>query len=454
MTALRKTRYATTATALVFGSCLGLPASAVAGATVLAATPNTSCTVQQVQKAADQMDEPWEIAAADPGALKDPQGDPLTGAGVTVAVIDTGIQQQLPQLAVHSGEVLNGQGNDYAADDDGHGTMVASVIAAQVSTANGMQGIAPGVALMSMREAGCDAPGGNTEDAMADAIDAAVRDGAEVINISQDGYDADNSLMAAVANAYAHGVVVVNSAGNQGDRDTVGTNGADYGINPKTYPASYDPYVIAVGAVDQYGTVATFSETGSVKNGYYIGVSAPGVDVGGLEPNGVIGTDDGTSFAAPYVAAEAALIMQEHDWTGPADADAARAYDIMKIIYATASGDGSYDAGLGWGEADIQKALQTPLSTGDEQVSQGTAIGGLEQLRGPGPLADVQTSSVNPVGRAVVTPEVAAAVNQPAKNQQRWAYIALGAGLLVALIALAARAVARDASRRRGAARH
>jgi subtilisin family serine protease len=454
MTALRMTRYATTATALVFGSCLGLPASAVAGATVLAATPNTSCTVQQVMKASDQMDEPWEIAAADPGALTDPQGDQLTGAGVTVAVIDTGIQQQLPQLVVHSGEVLNGEAGTYASDDDGHGTMVASVIAAQKSTANGMQGIAPGVTLMSMREAGCNAPGGNTEDAMADAINDAVKAGAEVINISQDGYDADNSLMAAVAHAYAHGVVVVNSAGNQGDRDTVGTNGTDYGINPKTYPASYEPYVIAVGAVDQYGTAALFSEVGSAKNTYFIGVSAPGVAVGGLEPDGVIGTDDGTSFAAPYVAAEAALIMQEHDWTGPADANAARAYDVMKIIYATASGDGTYDAGLGWGEADIQKALQTPLAAGDDQVAQGTAIGGLTQLRGPGPLADVQTASVNPVGRAVVTPEVAAAVNQSAKNQQRWAYIALGAGLLVAFVALAAAAVARDATRRRGAARH
>ena len=444
MNAFRKTRYATAATALAFGGCLGWPASAV-GATVLAAdaSANANCTVNNVTQTSDQTDEPWEIAAVDPGSLTNLSGQPLTGTGVTVAVIDTGIQQQ-PQLNVYSGTVMNGEPTGYATDDDGHGTMVASIIAAQPVNGKGMQGIAPGVHLMSVREAGCEATAGNTENAMAGAIDYAVRNHADVINISQDGYDSDPALLTAVQYAYDNGVVVVTSAGNQGERDTTGDNGTDYGVDPKTYPASYEPYVLAVGAVDQYGDVAPFSETGT-----YIGVTAPGESIGGLEPNEQIAIDNGTSFAAPYVAAEAALLMQEHGWAGSADANASRAYDIMKIIYATASGDGGYDPALGWGEADIQKALQTSLTGSGALVAPNQPIGGLTRLQGAGPLADGPAVSASPVAQAVVTPYVAAAVNQAANDQRRWAYLALGGGLLVALVALAGSAVARDAAARR-----
>jgi subtilisin family serine protease len=455
MSGLRRTRYVTTATALVVGSCLGVPAAA-ASATVLA-DPGSTCTVSSVSPAADQTDPPWEIAAADPGSLTDLNGDQLTGSGVTVAVIDTGVGDP-SQLTVHSGEVLNGESGTAATDDDGHGTMVASIIAAKKSSANGMQGIAPGVTLMSIREAGCKATAGNDENTMARAVNDAVEDGADVINISQDGYDPDSSLLGAVENAYDKGVVVVTSAGNQGDRDTTDNNGTDYGVDPRTYPASYRPYVLAVGAVDQSGDVAPFSETGSQRATYYIGVTAPGVSVGGLVPAGTIDIDDGTSFAAPYVAAEAALIMQEYGWAvdDPANEVSARAYDVMKIIYATASGDGSYDPALGWGEADIQKALQTPVTGpgGGPLGAPSRPIGGLVTLKGQGPLADVPAAAAaNPAGRAVVKPYAAAAVNQEAKNQQRWAYLGLGIGVLVAFVALAARAVARDAARRRNGSR-
>jgi membrane-anchored mycosin MYCP len=450
---LRRMRHATTATALVLGSCcLGLPAAAAD--TVSAADANSNCTTQSVTQVQDQSAEPWEIAAADPQTLTNVQGSQLTGSGVTVAVIDTGVAQQT-QLNVSSGTVLTGVSTNYANDGDGHGTMVASIIAAQQAPGKGMQGIAPGVTLMSVREAGCDAVqgDGNDEASMAKAIDYAVDHGAQIINISQDGYDNDGDLQAAVQNAYSKGVLIVTSAGNQGDRDTTDDSGTDYGVNPRTYPASYSPDVLAVGAVDQYGNVAPFSETGSSKNTYFVGVTAPGVQVGGLEPNGAIAIDDGTSFASPYVAAEAALLMQEHGWQSSADDVPARAYDLMKIIYATASGAGGYDPADGWGEVDIQKALQTPLTTADSGnalVPPGGAIGGLIRLQGAGPLADGAASAVNPAARTVVTPEVAAAVNRPAQNQQRWAFIALGVGLLVALVALGGAAVARDAARRRG----
>ena len=448
MYAFRKVRFTTAATALVFGTGLGLPASA--GATALASQDSSTCTVSSVTAATDQTQEPWEIAAANPGHLTDANGTPLDGTGVKVAVIDTGIQSGT-QLIVSGGVVLNGESTGYAADDDGHGTMVASIIAAQkVQGGNGMQGIAPDVQLLSIREAGCNAPAGNDEDTMATGIDDAVNEGAEVINISQDGYDDDSKLAAAVQYAYDNGVIIVTSAGNQGDRDTTDNNGTDYGVNPRTYPASYQN-VLAVGAVDQYGTVPTFSETGSTKNTYYVGVVAPGVAVGGLVPKGNIAIDDGTSFAAPYVAAEAALIIEEHGWNNSGDRTAARAYDVIKIIEATADGNGAYSASQGWGEADIQNALTTKLGSGDALVSPGSTIGGLTRMLGAGPNADGQaTTSQTDVNRTVIKPYAAASVNQEAQKQQRWAYIALGAGILVAIVALAGAAVARDAARRRG----
>jgi membrane-anchored mycosin MYCP len=451
MSAFRKTRNVAAAAVLACGTGLGLPTAAAAGATELAASQGSSnCTSANVSVNANQATTPWEIQAANPGHLVDTQGNQLDGTGVKVAVIDTGIEQQ-GQLNVTGGTVLNGESTGDNADDDGHGTMVASIIGAQKAAGvNGMEGIAPNVQLLSLREAGCNATGGNTEDAMAQAINDAVSEGAMVINISQDGYDTDPKLLAAVQNAYNQGVVIVTSAGNQGDRDTTDNNGTDYGVNPRTYPASY-PEVLAVGAVDQYGTVATFSETGSAKNTYFVGVVAPGVGVGGLLQTGKIATDDGTSFAAPYVAAEAALLIEEHHWTKSSDRNSARAYEVMKIIEATADGDGAYSASLGWGEADIQNALNATVSN-DLTTSSGTISGLTPLMLGIGPNADGQAATTSQqADKTVVKPYVATAVNREAQNQQRWAYIALAAGLLTAIIALAAAAVARDAARRRGA---
>lgn len=446
MSAFRRVGFATAATALVLGTSFAVPQAAYAD-------QNSTCTTDAVGKVSDPNQPPWEIANAGISHLVNTHGTQMTGAGVTVAVIDTGIQAQ-NQLSVSSthGEVLNGE-SGFRSDDDGHGTMVASIIAAQKSNGNAMQGIAPGVTLLSFREAGCKAPQSsttaNTENGMAKAINDAVSAGADVINISQDGYEDEPALSAAVQAAYAKGVVIVASAGNQGDRDTTGgANNTDYGVDPKTYPASYTPYVLAVGAVDQFGTVPTFSETGTAKNGYYVGVVAPGVGVEGLMPNGSMAVDDGTSFSAPYVAAEAALIIQEHGWAG--DSSPSRAYDVMKIIEATADGGGGYSASLGWGEVDIQKALAATSS--DQLYPPGSRIPGLTPLLGAGPNKDGDAvAAASGASRTVVRPYVAAAANEEAQHQQRWAYIALGAALLVAVVALAGSAVARDTARRRGA---
>jgi hypothetical protein len=297
---------------------------------------------------------------------------------------------------------------------------------------------------------------------MAQAINQAVADGADVINISQDGYDPDDPLRAAVVNAYNHGVVVVTSAGNQGDRDTTDNSNTDYGVNPKTYPASYQPYVLAVGAIDDYDSVPTFSERGTSGHAY-VGVVAPGVQTEALLPNGKLAVDDGTSFAAPYVAAEAALIIQEYHWTAKADRTAARAYEVQKIIEDTAEGDGSYSLSTGWGEADIKNALQAKASTNAALTHQGlvaetgsgtfgTVYGLPEKMYGAGPNSDGQASNLASAGsRVVARPYVAAVSDKTAQSQQRWAYIALVIAFVVAVVTLGGAAVARDTSRRRRA---
>ncbi len=380
------------------------------------------CTKNDSQPVADQNATPWEISYANPQASAQDGGT----AAVKVAIIDTGIDGGSSQLskAVVGGQDFTGSGGQYKADADGHGTFVASIIAAQKTSRNGMVGIAPGVKLLIYREAGCNVSGGNDEPTLAKAINAAVDAGARVINISQDGYTPDQSLKNAVMNAYRNNVLIVASAGNYGSSDAKDpTSNTDYGINPTMYPAAYAPYLLTVGAATQDGGVASFSETGP-----YVGVTAPGVAVGGLFPDGKIHSDDGTSFAAPYVAGVAALLIARHqDWS---------VNTVMRVLEATASGNGSWNKSQGWGEVDAVAALSADPNH-------------LTGLFGAGPNAD-GPAQAKPVTHGIpMLPVVNATAPQTVVDQRKGAYIALGASLLIVVVALAGTIVARDARRRR-----
>lgn len=424
-------RYASGLAALAVGACVvlpgGVPNNGAAprvtafggGRTVIA--DDSECTTKKDQAVeADQSATPSEISYADPQSWSVHP----TGKGVTVAIIDTGIAGNDKQLAknVVGGQDFTDSGGQYKVDVDGHGSMVASIIAAQASSKNGMVGIAPGVKLLIYREAGCNVSGGNDENTLAKAINAAVAAGAQVINISQDGYTANADLKAAVLNAYQKNVLIVASAGNYGNSQASDGNN-NYGINPVMYPASYAPYLLAVGAATQDGGVADFSETGP-----YIGVTAPGVNVGGIFPDGKIWIDNGTSFAAPYVAALAALLIEQHPtW---------RVDTVMKVLEATASGNGQWTSSQGWGEVNARAALAADPSL----------MGG---LFGAGPNADGPVKA-KPVKRGIaMVPIVDAAPAQTVVNQRKGAYIALVVAILIVIVAVAGTLVARDARRRR-----
>ncbi|QMU78794.1 type VII secretion-associated serine protease mycosin [Streptacidiphilus sp. PB12-B1b] len=264
-----------------------------------------------------------------------------TGKGVTVAVIDTGVSDTNPQLrgAVLAGhDFLGGQSGGSLTDPDGHGTMVAGIIAARPSAATGFVGLAPAATILSLRQN--DAQGDGTPRTLAEAVDAAVDAGAGVINISQDvtsngrpvAVAPDSDLARAVARAVSHNVVVVAAAGNEG-------------LSVPTYPASL-PGVLGVGASDRNDERdSDFSETGSS-----VDVAAPGVDMVSTVPGGGQCVDSGTSFAAPYAAAVAALLKQLHPgWTA--------AQIIARIEQTAQRTDPGRNAFIGWGVVDPVAAV-------------------------------------------------------------------------------------------------
>ena len=277
---------------------------------------------------------------------------PITnGAGVTVAVVDTGVDGQTPQLGgrVLAGQDLTGSGGRPANTDCyGHGTFVSGIIAAGQASGTGFSGVAPGVTILPIRVA-TSAEGGSP-DVMAAGIRQAVAAGAKVINVSASTHESNANLAAAIADAVAHDVLVVAAAGND-ER-----NG-----DPRPYPASY-PGVVAVGAVDSTGQRADFSQTGS-----YLGLAAPGGDVVSIGPGGAGPWQaSGTSYAAPFVSGVAALVR--------AYRPELTAAQVAHRLEATAIHPPAAlpDPGLGWGTVDPLAAVTAVLP--EEQPGGATVL--------------------------------------------------------------------------------
>jgi type VII secretion-associated serine protease mycosin len=269
-----------------------------------------------------------------------------TGTGITVAIVDSGVDANTPQLA--SANVLPGV--DVTAEDRppadndcyGHGTFVAGIIAAQAQPGTGFVGVAPDVTILPIRcgtSVGDEGPGVLTPERMADGIRAAVDGGAAVINVSASTTEQNSQLEEAVRYAADRDVVLVASAANRAEDG-----------NQVTYPASY-PSVIAVGAVDQTGKRAEFSEIGQ-----YVSLVAPGVDVVSLGPGGPgQWQGSGTSYAAPFVAGAAALVREYHPELSAAQ--------VKNRLEATANRPPTEvpDPGLGWGTVNIMAAVTAVL---------------------------------------------------------------------------------------------
>ncbi|MCC6610033.1 MAG: S8 family serine peptidase [Burkholderiales bacterium] len=237
------------------------------------------------------------------------------GRGVTVGVIDTGVGDH-PDLVVAGGEnTVQGERPDEWRDNGaGHGTHVAGIVAARGRRSGrgtlGMRGLAPAVTLRSYR---VFAKGGGLASnfAILKALDRAVADGCDLVNLSLGGAEPDAATSAAIADARAQGVLVVAAAGNDG-RQPVNYPGADQlalGVSAMgrkgTYPGGSTH---AAEAMPPYGRdrrnfIAAFSNIGPE-----IDLTGPGVAIVSTFPGGYAALD-GTSMACPAVTGAAAALL-------------------------------------------------------------------------------------------------------------------------------------------------
>lgn len=257
------------------------------------------------------------------------------GDGVTVAVLDSGVDQTHPELAGSLTASVNALKS--AAAPEAHGTSIASVIAAHTN----LVGVAPAAKILAVRAfsgARGDGATGTTADIVR-AIEIAVAADARIVNMSFAG-PSDPLLARVIEAATARGVIFVAAGGNAGPEAA------------PAYPAA-DPNVIAVTATD--AADALFP---SANRGDYIGVAAPGVDVLVATPGDGYGLSSGTSVAAAHVSGLVALMLQEDSKLTPAEARRMLADNARDL------GPAGRDTQFGAGLIDPERTLEAAIRAG------------------------------------------------------------------------------------------
>ncbi|MEV0675745.1 S8 family serine peptidase [Actinosynnema sp. NPDC050436] len=281
----------------------------------------------------------------------------LTGRGVTVAVLDTGIDDTHPDLAgrVTRRAVFTGQRQ--GGDTVGHGTHVAATVASRHAR---YRGVAPDAELL---DGTVCAASGCPESAIVAGMGWAVEQGADIVNLSLGGPDTpDTDPVEAAVDALSARALFVVAAGNAGRPGTVSS------------PGSADA-ALTVGAVDRADGIAEFSSRGprAGDGGVKPDVTAPGVGIAAAKAaHGTIGTpvDDthvalsGTSMATPHVAGAAALLAQRHpDWSG------AR---LKAALVASARPNPALTAfDQGAGRVDVGRAIATEVTADPPNLAMG-----------------------------------------------------------------------------------
>ena len=328
-----------------------------------------------------------------------------TGSGVTLAIVDTGIDLTNPEFAGRISAAsadATGNGRSVAGEDD-HGTQIA-LIAAAARNGSGILGIAFNATIQVLR---ADTPGSCatetpsnpdtgckfSDNAIAAGVNRAVDAGARVINLSIGGSAINATLGAAIARAASAGVVVVVAAGNDGDS----TDPADNPNQPDPFASSTvsagNANVIIAGSVDANGVISDFSNrAGNFANVYLNGL---GEDVCCVYQNGQIRITtsggrqfvtvvSGTSFSAPQIVGAVALLAQAFpNLTGQQIVD-------LLLRSARDAGAPGTDATYGRGILDIANAFapqgatalagsSTLLPLGDDVIVTGAAMGDAAQ---------------------------------------------------------------------------
>jgi flagellin-like hook-associated protein FlgL len=286
-----------------------------------------------------------------------------TGAGVRVAIIDTGVDfyhTDLDGQVVDGVDIIDGvlQGNAGTAgttsgdgnDVEGHGTHVAAIVAAE-RDGTGTMGVAYDADIIAIRASTAGFSGND----VADSIDYARLNGAKVINMSLSfgqGVGIPNQITAAMVRAINAGVVIVAAAGNSALADP--DFPASFAIDPTAQGA-----LIAVAAADDLNQIAGFSNHAGVAQSFV--VTAPGVNIRAAQANlGTTPTSNtvlksGTSMASPHVAGAAAILTQLYGSGTNSDLSGA---EIANLLMTTAIdlGDEGIDTTYGRGLIDLDKA--------------------------------------------------------------------------------------------------
>ncbi|MGQ4515753.1 type VII secretion-associated serine protease mycosin [Streptomyces sp. DW26H14] len=362
-----------------------------------------------------------------------------TGLGITVAVIDSGVDKNLPDLR---GQVLNGKdfsskpGNEYN-DLGNHGTEIAALIAG--TGRYGGWGLAPGAKILPIRFPYVEERVAQGSKTFAQDMSAAIRYAADskakVINISVGDANGNGpELDSAVKYALDKGKLLFAAVGNSGE-----------GQNRPEFPAA-TPGVVGVGGLDRKANQLPLSNTGP-----QVDISAPAQDITSPCPsstNGCVGS--GTSSATALTSASAALLWSKHpDWTNN---------QILRVLLNTASGPITgprHNEQIGYGAVRPLVALKNPGNPGPADVYPLPDLAASEKKSGD-PSASASASAGAPAaggsdsGKQSHSP-AATAASDSGSGGSTGLWIGIGAAVVVVVAAAAAFAVSRVRRKARAA---
>ncbi|MDT5039500.1 MAG: serine protease [Actinoplanes sp.] len=322
--------------------------------------------------------DPYRVAQWDLAKVNVPAAwQRSTGAGVTVAVIDTGVDAGHPDLA---GQILPGidlitKTSGVSSDPNGHGTHVSGTIAALAGNGIGIAGVAPDAKILPIRVLGANGSGLMSD--VATGLVYAADHGAQVVNMSIGSSGQTGAVSTAIGYARSKGVVVVAAAGNERASGS-----------PISYPAA-DVGVIAVASTDSADHYSSFSNQGG-----YVDIAAPGSTILSTIPvtMGGYGNYSGTSMASPHIAAVAALLKAYRPGLSPDQVE--QAIEKSAIDLGTAGKDTDY----GYGRVDAAAALATVAPSPSTSTSSSTS---------PTPTVSATTTPpVKPTATPTVTPTI------------------------------------------------
>jgi subtilisin len=314
----------------------------------LAGRPDVAYVEEDVVLYALEQSTPWGVGRIH-ADLVWPGGN--TGAGVDVAILDTGIDSRHPDLAVVDGinfaDPPEKDGSTDPADWNdtyGHGTHCAGVVAA-LNNGIGVVGVAPGVRLHGVKVLGDDGLGYTSD--IIQGLQWCVANRIHIASLSLGG-GGSTSLRDACDKTFAAGVLLVAAAGNA--------------AGPVSYPAAY-PSVLAVSATDSQDRLAEFSNFGPE-----IALTAPGVNIYSTYKGGSYSAMSGTSAACPHVTGAAALV-----WAAGVASNTA----VRDILTGTAQdlGTTGRDPSFGFGLVDARKAAGMPAVQITNPVDRATVSG-------------------------------------------------------------------------------